>query len=274
MTWVNFNTKFQQGTYLADFYAAVGMGVVPNMSRVVSLGHATNLTTGTTYDCYENAATVPLYPFSTTGVQLQVVSTSVNDTAAGSGMRTVLISGLDTNYNPLTEIVTMNGTTPVLTVNTNWLRRNLFVGRTCGTPQTANAGDITLSDAGGAHITHIMRNASGVGNGFGSSSVYTVPAGFSAQVNAINFSMEGAPASLFGTAILANCNGGQASGSPWLMPLRRDINSSFPIQEPLSEGLLLPEKSDISMRLTNLGQAGTEVSGGFQILLINNTLLV
>jgi hypothetical protein len=53
------------------------------------------------------------------GVQLSVVSTSANDTAAGTGVRQIVISYLDATLVEHTEVVTLNGLTPVLTVATD-----------------------------------------------------------------------------------------------------------------------------------------------------------
>lgn len=70
-----------------------------------------------------------------------LVSTSANDAAAGTGARTVLVYGLDANYMKKTEVVTLNGTTPVTCVN-NYLRINQMTVLTAGTGKT-NAGIIT-----------------------------------------------------------------------------------------------------------------------------------
>lgn len=59
----------------------------------------------------------------TTAAQVSVVSTSTSDAAAGSGAREVLIEGLDSNYDEISETVAMNGTTTVLTV-ASFLRVN------------------------------------------------------------------------------------------------------------------------------------------------------
>ena len=53
------------------------------------------------------------------GTQMSVVSTSANDDAAGTGIRTIDIHYLDADLTDQTETVTMDGTTPVLTVATN-----------------------------------------------------------------------------------------------------------------------------------------------------------
>ena len=52
---------------------------------------------------------------------MNIVSTDGNDTAAGTGARTVLIKGQLAGNVTDTEIVTLNGTTPVTTTK-SWLR--------------------------------------------------------------------------------------------------------------------------------------------------------
>ena len=52
-----------------------------------------------------------------TAQNLRVVSTSANDASGGTGVRTLLLEGLDQNYNRVFESITMNGTTPVISVN-------------------------------------------------------------------------------------------------------------------------------------------------------------
>lgn len=53
------------------------------------------------------------------GTRLQIVSTNANDTVAGSGLRKLTISYLDSNLDRQTETLSLNGTTPVLTTATN-----------------------------------------------------------------------------------------------------------------------------------------------------------
>jgi len=47
-----------------------------------------------------------LITFPSTALQMTVSSTSADDTAAGTGARTVVVQGLDANYNEVTETVT------------------------------------------------------------------------------------------------------------------------------------------------------------------------
>lgn len=83
----------------------------------------------------------------TTGDTLDVVSTSANDTLAGTGARVILITGIDQDANVVEETVVMNGTSTVTTTN-QFLGVNRAVVVSSGTDQS-NDGNITLTDTGG-----------------------------------------------------------------------------------------------------------------------------
>lgn len=82
----------------------------------------------------------------TTADTLSVVSSSTNDTNGGTGANTIIIVGIDENYLSQTEVVTMNGTTPVTTSN-QWLGINRVYVYVSGSLD-ANDGNITISDSG------------------------------------------------------------------------------------------------------------------------------
>lgn len=75
-----------------------------------------------------------------------VVSDDVNDTAAGTGARTVVVNGLDEDYHDVTETVTLNGTSPVQTTQT-FIRINRTFCSTAGS-SSQNAGNISTSIGG------------------------------------------------------------------------------------------------------------------------------
>jgi hypothetical protein len=98
------------------------------------------------------------YTEQTSNAQRSIVSSSANDTAAGTGAQTVTLTyyaisaGVVTG--PFTEVVTLNGTTPVNTVATNiCFYENVKVSTVGSTG--SNVGTLTLKAAtagGGATI--------------------------------------------------------------------------------------------------------------------------
>lgn len=78
------------------------------------------------------------------GVQLSVVSDSVNDGVGGTGARTVVIEYLNGQLDYSFEIVTLNGTTPVLTLATDVRWVQAVHVATVGSGNAA-AGNISVS---------------------------------------------------------------------------------------------------------------------------------
>ena len=95
------------------------------------------------------------YTEQTTNGQRSLISSSANDSSAGTGARQVRITYLDqTGAGPFTETVTLNGTTAVNTVNTNicFIERMDVVSVGSG---GFNAGTISLYTGTGATGTVI-----------------------------------------------------------------------------------------------------------------------
>lgn len=74
---------------------------------------------------------------------LQIASTNINDTGAGTGARQLSITGLDNNWDIISETITLNGQSPVLTT-TQFLRVNLLFVVEVGS-FGGNQGDIFVS---------------------------------------------------------------------------------------------------------------------------------
>lgn len=113
-----------------------------------------------------------MYVFPAAPMQMELVSASANDAAAGTGIRTVEIIYLDGDYNEKKEVVTLNGTTVVPTVATDIFRINAFRALTAGSGNVA-AGAIQLRHIADtpiyAQINALEREAKQF--------VYTVPEG-------------------------------------------------------------------------------------------------
>lgn len=85
-----------------------------------------------------------IIPIPAAALQMKVSSSSANDTSGGTGARTVFIGGLNANHAVISEIVTLNGQTPVLTTQSFLHINNAYVV-TAGTSLSAE-GDIYFGD--------------------------------------------------------------------------------------------------------------------------------
>jgi hypothetical protein len=112
------------------------------------------------------------------GVQISLVSTSASDAAAGTGVRTLDMHYLDTDLARRVESMTLNGTTPVLSVATNVRFVECLHMVTYGSGKAAD-GTISASTGGQVYsqiVTGAVRCAS---------SVRMVPAGKRAMVTSM-----------------------------------------------------------------------------------------
>lgn len=169
------------GIVLPYGYAAT-IGAVPGASRIAMLGNNPSIDTATQPEDVWSGAELGVLngidhryiPRPTTApVSMEVVSSSANDDAAGTGARTVVIGYLDGAYAAQSVTLTLNGTTPVA-LPVPVMRVNSLRVASSGTFGGSNAGNLSVRLAGGLGATYAYLR---IGNGLARSSLYTVPAG-------------------------------------------------------------------------------------------------
>ena len=224
-------TRYFSNTFYAEG-VDIAKGVVMDASQrniFGTTGGTANIVTTEFRTPWELASN---YTFPTAAAQMSLVSTSASDTAV-----TVLILGLDADYNPISEVKTLTGTTPITTTN-SYFRINDIV---C---TAGNAvGDITLS-VGANVYSKIL-----AGNGRDQKAVYTVPKGYCFFHQRID-------------AFCTDANGGKAARfrnylrSPNGRELRVADTTFFENMQILRQTpFKYDEKTDIQMQLRSLSGA-------------------
>ena len=154
-----------------QFLLDVVQGKIPGHSAVKQNGDNPDIDTTTDPEDVWDAG--GLYPYQSAATLLEVVSDDAADDGSplGIGMHNVTIFGLDGSYNLIEETVTLDGTTPVATVN-SYLRVYGMEGQNSGS-FGSNVGVVTLQVTGGGDIQ------AQVTPDFGKSlmALYTIPAG-------------------------------------------------------------------------------------------------
>ena len=232
-------------SYLND----IAEGNVSGHTAIDVNGYAPSLS-NTVYDTIWNVGGQLTY--LTAAEILKVSSDDVNDTSAGTGARTIVISGLDGSYNEISETITMNGTTVVSTSN-SYLRLFEACVDTVGsdTSQT-NIGNITIENNAQTSTLSIIK----VGIGCTGNVFWTVPAGKTLYMAAYYFAaMKSKDLDLrifkreFGKAFLST-RAISIKDNPFLHTKRMPIK--------------FPEKTDIEFRgLAKDISGGGFVSAGF-----------
>jgi hypothetical protein len=205
-----------------------------------------------------------LITFPAAALQMTVSSTSANDTAAGTGARTVVVQGVDAKYNEVTETVTLNGQTAV-TMSASLLRVNYAYVATAGSGNSA-AGDIYIGTgtvtagvpATAYDIIKFDYNATTTGS-------YTIPAGYTAYVSQGLFST-GQPSGttqVQGRLLTRGLNNIRMTAA--LTTLNNGV-ANYVFEYPLA----VPEKTTIEA--TAIASANNNaVSSMFIILLVKNS---
>jgi len=240
--------------------------------RVTGLGQVTIAGTGVAAnDIWPNGG---LYPWMTGLTTLEVVSSSANDSAAGTGARTVTISGLDATYTEISSTVTMNGTTAVV-IPIQFLRVNSISIASNGTSRR-NEGTITVRDSPGGTARSIIPIASvaDLSPAISKQAQYTVPANHTLLIYDIDIQINSSAG-----------GGGQSKGADVLFYFASS-NTSLPIRLPraltctdIGNGKSLDpktqvpvlEKTDFGLRASYTSAAGVILSGSWEGLLFRRT---
>lgn len=125
------------------FKVDVARGRIPGFSIGRTFGRNTDVNPGTVpEDIWSTGGTLT---YLSAAEQIDVASSSANDTAAGTGARTLTIDGLNSSFVQISETVTLNGVTPVRTV-ASFIR---ILGSRVSTAGSggSNAGNITFTPA-------------------------------------------------------------------------------------------------------------------------------
>lgn len=228
----------------------ISFGAVANWYYVGVRCH--NQAVGTTTEDIWEAGGVQVLP-SAAGVA-SVVSSDADDTAAGTGARTVTIEGLDADYEEISEVVTLNGITPVNSTN-SYLRVNSLVVSSSGTSR-ANEGNITVSVGG-----NVQRYIS-VGSGICHCSQYTIPANHTAYLVRIQ-TWQGRDSGAESFLQFKDT----AGANTWITTLYLDTYRSELTAE-LDGSIVIPAKADIRMQA--FSTASTVDQGAYYVLYLND----
>lgn len=162
----------RQGTF-EPFGLQVARGQIQGHQGIIIFGYNPDVDTSEE-SIWPDGGTVP-HP--TVASVLKISSSDANDASAGTGARTVIISGLNGDYDTVTETVTLNGQTSVNTTN-SYLYVNSFYVATVGSGG-ANAGVIYAGTGTvTAGVPAVIYDLIAIGYNNRTTAHYCVPAGY------------------------------------------------------------------------------------------------
>ena len=248
----------QKGKF-EPFDLNVSRGLVTGHQYIFQFGQAATVTTQQSV-----WATTGTYAFPTSAAVMKISSGSASDTAAGTGARTVFISGLDANYAPISETVALNGQTQVSTTN-SYLRINDFYVLTCGSGATAAGIIYAGTGSATAGVPSTVYSLMPTGYNAQTQAIYTVPAGYTAYISSYTFTSNCATANTIASGFLFTYL--YPNVFPTVEATAR-FNSGGIFDRHFDYPQKYIEKTDLEMRVSAAN--ASQMSGEMHILLVQN----
>ena len=207
-----------------------------------------------------------VYSYLSTASTLYISSSSTADTGAGTGARTVTVSGLDNNFDQKVETVTLNGQSGVELNGSTWFRVNRIVVNTAGSGG-ANAGVLYVgteaSPTGGVPTNKYA--TVGIGDNQTLMMTYTIPRGYTAFITQKDVSASSSAGKFAILSLVARPFGGVFNVKDRVLSSQGYSSIAYPYP------LKFTEKTDIEVRAKADSAGGTvTVSAALDIVLIQN----
>jgi hypothetical protein len=204
-----------------------------------------------------------ILPLPAAALQMKVSSSSTDDTSNGTGARTVFLEGLDASYEEISETITLNGQTEVLTTQSFLHINNAYVA-TAGSGLSA-AGDIyfgtgTVTAGVPATVYDLIKfdyNQRITGS-------YTIPVGFTGYLSQGLFSagQPGGSAQVAGRLLTIGTDGIRRAAA---ITTVNNGTADYVFEYPLA----IPEKT--TLEATAQGSSNNnEASSFFILVLVSN----
>jgi hypothetical protein len=235
-----FNIQNSRPFLQFDFGINVQKGLVEDFSAVGQFGY--NPSVSTTFATIWGGTGLYVYPTTAT----TAVATSSNTASDNGG--TVLVTGLDSSYNQISETITIGGS-----ASTNSFIRVFSARMLTATTGNANVGNIT--------ITVNSKTVAYINAGYGTnlSAVYTVPANKRAWIVSASIGMS--KQKEVEAKILAK---GINNGNVW-NTIGYQTTFAVPIYRKFEIPILVDQKHDIELRAK--ADATSAISGSFSLYL-------
>ena len=207
-----------------------------------------------------------VYSYLSSASVLYISSSSTDDTGAGTGARTVTVSGLDNNFDEKAETVSLNGQAGVELNGSTWFRVNRIVVNTAGSGG-GNAGVLyvgTEATPSGGVPTNKYATV-GIGDNQTLMMTYTIPRGYTGYVTQKDVSASSSAGKFAILSLVARPHGGVFNVNDRVLSSSGYSTIEYPYP------LKFTEKTDIEIRAKADSAGGTvTVSAALDLILIQN----
>lgn len=228
-----------------NVYLDVARGSISNSKIVHKFGANFDIDQGTDPESVWTGGGVYPWASLSSAETIYCLSTDAGDTT------TLTIEGLDANYDEISETVTLTGTSAVTTINT-FLRvfRMTYDATNVGTitARTVSASGTVVAQIDAGYAQTLM-------------AVYTVPAGFTAYLVALD-------ATIDGTKTCQMLMYHRLFGKPFRIAHVAESDGHY--RYDFTAPLTVPEKTDIDIRINEVSGNDARVTANFDLVLIKD----
>ncbi len=243
-----------------NYFFEISKGNISGSMTITKFGLNTDVDAGTTpEDVWDLGGT---FVSPTVARRHNVVSTSINDTSAGTGAKTIFIRGINEAYAAVSETITMNGTSNVATTNT-YFHIHLMQVLTGGSVGN-NVGIITATAQTDGTVTcqiSATLNQS-------CSSIYMVPVNYKGCLIKARARMANATANSEVTVGLYNKPFGGVFQLKTQIGLNNAGSSSVVLDYTASAPFILQAKSLTKLTCTSASNNNTNIQGEYDLILV------
>ena len=228
-----------------NVYLDVARGSISNSKIVHRFGANFDIDQGTDPESVWTGGGVYPWASLSSAETIYCLSTDAGDTT------TLTIEGLDANYDEISETVTLTGTSAVTTINTfPRVFRMTYDARNVGTitARTVSASGTVVAQIDAGYAQTLM-------------AVYTVPAGFTAYLVALD-------ATIDGTKTCQMLMYHRLFGKPFRIAHVAESDGHY--RYDFTAPLTVPEKTDIDIRINEVSGNDARVTANFDLVLIKD----
>lgn len=228
-----------------NVYLDIARGSISNSKIVHKFGANFDIDQGTDPESVWSGGGVYPWASLSSAQTIYCLSTDAGDTT------TLTLQGLDANYDEISETVTLTGTSAVTTSNT-FLRvfRMTYDATNVGTitARTVSASGTIVAQIDAGYAQTLM-------------AVYTVPAGFTAYLVALD-------ATIDGTKTCQMLMYHRLFGKPFRIAHVAESDGHY--RYDFTAPLTVPEKTDIDIRINEVSGNDARVTANFDLVLIKD----
>lgn len=238
---------------------SIALGLEPGYSSDLRFGR--NADVDGAEDIWSNGGDYTGQPAGGSAEAIEMFSSDANDSAGGTGARTVRLFGLDENYDLITEDVSLNGVTGAITTNLwrrMWEAHVLTAGSGAG-----NAGTLTFRHR--ITTANIFATVT-AGWNHSQNCVFTVPRGHRCVI--VRLASLGLRVTATG---VADCTVRiRPPGGVYRAEHFFTVGNGITFDDHFASGIVVEEQSDVKIRVESVSAQNLDISSEFEYILIKS----